>query len=64
MLVTHLLNEIPPDIRRVILLREGTVVTDGPKAEVLTADKLRRTYGTDVRVTQVDGYYLAYPPAQ
>jgi iron complex transport system ATP-binding protein len=63
-LVTHLLNEIPPDIRRVILLREGTVVTDGPKAEVLTADKLRRTYGTDVRVTQVDGYYLAYPPAQ
>ena len=62
-LVTHLLNEIPPDIERVILLRDGKIVFDGPKAEALTDDKLSRTYDTDARVARVDGYYLAYPPA-
>ena len=61
-LVTHLLNEIPPDIRRLILLREGRIVADGPKEEVLTENNLKETYGADVRVAQVDGYYLAYPP--
>lgn len=61
-LVTHLLNEIPPDIRRVILLREGRIVADGPKQQVLTEYMLGETYGTTVRIAKVDGYYLAYPP--
>jgi iron complex transport system ATP-binding protein len=61
-LVTHLLNEIPPDIRRLILLREGRIVADGPKEEVLTEKNLKETYDADVRVARVDGYYLAYPP--
>lgn len=61
-LVTHLLNEIPPDIDRVILLKNGAVVADGPKLTVLTAENLRDAYDTDVRVTKIDGYYLAYPP--
>jgi len=61
-LVTHLLNEIPPDIQRLILLREGRIVADGPKEEVLTEENLRKTYDADVRITRIDGYYLAYPP--
>ncbi len=61
-LVTHLLNEIPPDIDRVILLRDGRIVTDGCKNEVLTEENLLRTYDTAIRVAVVDGYYLAYPP--
>lgn len=61
-LVTHLLNEIPPDIDRIILLREGQIVADGTKSEVLTEARLSYTYDTPVRVANVDGYYLAYPP--
>ena len=61
-LVTHLLNEIPPDIDRIILLRAGQIVADGPKSTVLTEDNLRLAYETDVRIARVDGYYLAYPP--
>lgn len=61
-LVTHLLNEIPPDIQRLILLREGRIVADGPKEEILTEDNLEKTYDTRVRIAKVDGYYLAYPP--
>lgn len=63
-LVTHLLNEIPPDIDRVILLREGVIVADGDKHSVLTENYLRQAYDTEVRVARVDGYYLAYPPPQ
>ncbi|MDH4107770.1 MAG: ATP-binding cassette domain-containing protein [Gammaproteobacteria bacterium] len=61
-LVTHHLNEIPPDIQRVILIREGRVLADGRKAEVLTEDLLCLAYGTKLRLARVDGYYLAYPP--
>jgi iron complex transport system ATP-binding protein len=61
-LVTHLLNEIPPDINRLILLRAGRIVADGPKEEVLTEENLKKTYDTEVRIARVDGYFLAYPP--
>jgi iron complex transport system ATP-binding protein len=60
-LVTHMLNEIPPEISRVVLLRGGAVVADGPKTRVLTTENLQKTYGTRVRLARVDGYYLAYP---
>lgn len=61
-LVTHLLNEIPPEIARVILLRQGQIVADGPKDQVLTEANLRKTYDTDIKVARIDGYFLAYPP--
>jgi iron complex transport system ATP-binding protein len=61
-LVTHLLNEIPPEIERVILLRRGQIVADGPKDLVLTESFLRQAYDTDIRLAKIDGYYLAYPP--
>jgi len=60
-LATHLLNEIPPDIERIVLLREGSIVADGPKDEVLTEENMLTTYGTPIKLARVDGYYLAYP---
>ena len=62
--VTHLLNEIPPDIERIVLLREGSIVADGPKEEVLTEENLLTTYGTPIKLARVDGYYLAYPASE
>ncbi len=59
--MTHHLNEIPPEVDRIILLHGGRVVADGPKAEVLTSPLLSSVYGVPVRVAEVDGYYLAYP---
>ena len=63
-LVTHLLNEIPPDIERIVLLRDGSIVADGPKKEVLTEENLQTTYGTAIKLARVNGYYLAYPDHQ
>lgn len=60
-IVTHHLNEIPPEVDRVVLLQAGKVVADGTKQEVLTKERLSRAYETPIRVAEVDGYYLAYP---
>jgi iron complex transport system ATP-binding protein len=60
-LVTHYLNEIPPEVDRVVLLSEGRVVADGSKASVLTADTLSDVYATAIRVQEIDDYFLAYP---
>jgi len=61
LIVTHHLNEIPPEVDRIILLQEGKVVADGSKSEVLTSEILSTVYETAIRVAEVDGFFLAYP---
>lgn len=60
-IVTHHLNEIPPEVDRVILLQAGKVAADGSKSEVLRGEILSYVYETSIRVAEVDGYFLAYP---
>ena len=60
-IVTHHLNEIPPEVERVILLKQGSIVADGSKEDTLTSALLSDIYETRVRVSQVDGHFLAYP---
>lgn len=60
-IVTHHLNEIPLEVERIVLLKSGTVIADGSKAETLTSAQLSELYETKVRVIEKDGYYLAYP---
>ena len=61
LVVTHHLNEIPPEIDRVVLLQNGRIAADGHKNEVLTEERLSEVYETSIRVAEIDGYYLAYP---
>jgi iron complex transport system ATP-binding protein len=49
-LVTHHLGDILPEINRVILMREGRIVGDGPRAEFLTARRLSDLFNTPVRI--------------
>ena len=60
-IATHHLNEIPPEIDRVILLQNGAIAADGPKDKILTGETLSAVYETPICVNKVDGYYLAYP---
>jgi iron complex transport system ATP-binding protein len=62
-LVTHHLGDIPPEIERVIVLKGGMIVADGPKASVLTEDVLSETYDTRLRLVEIEGHYFAYPAA-
>ncbi|HLZ91007.1 MAG TPA: ATP-binding cassette domain-containing protein [Candidatus Acidoferrum sp.] len=57
LLVTHHVAEIIPEMERVVLLRAGHVVGDGPKQDVLTSATLSALFGVDIQVTRRDGYY-------
>ena len=60
-LVTHHLEEIIPEIARVVLLRAGRIVDDGPKSEMLTAEQLSRVFDVRVAIEQSGGYHYARP---
>lgn len=60
-IVTHHLSDIPREVERIVILKNGTIVADGDKEAVLNANILSEVYETPVRVTQTDGYFLAYP---
>ena len=57
LLVTHHVSEIIPEIDRVVLLREGRIVADGPKDRVLTEDHLEALFGVRARLTRDGGYF-------
>jgi iron complex transport system ATP-binding protein len=57
LLVTHHVEEIIPEIERVILLRRGCVAFDGPKPDALTARQLEAVFDAPVSVDCADGYY-------
>src|SRR6266566_240688 len=60
LLVTHHVSEILPEIERVILLRAGRILADGPKSAVLTEEHLANLFGVAVRLGQHDGYFHLY----
>ena len=60
LLVTHHVSEIIPEIERVVLLREGRILADGLKQEILTAEQLSSLFGVPVRLVQQDGYFQLY----
>jgi iron complex transport system ATP-binding protein len=57
LLVTHQLSEIIPEIERVILLRDREVLGDGPKASMLTSEKMSALFGVPLRVSREDEYF-------
>ena len=60
LLVTHHVSEIIPEIERVVLLRDGNIVADGPKQEMLTAAQLTNLFKVKVQIGHHDGYYHLY----
>ena len=60
LLVTHHVSEIMPEIERVVLLRDGQIVADGPKDELLTAAHLTGLFRVPVQIGKHDGYYHLY----
>jgi iron complex transport system ATP-binding protein len=56
-LITHHLADIPPEIERVVMLREGRIFADGPKDALLTEERLQKLFGVPVTVARRDGFY-------
>jgi iron complex transport system ATP-binding protein len=60
LLVTHHVSEIIPEIERVVLLKAGRILADGPKEEILTAGNLSALFGVAVRLGEHHGYFHLY----
>ncbi len=57
LLVTHMLEDLIPEIGRVILLRRGRVFADGPAEKVLSSASLSELFETPVRLDRADGIW-------
>ena len=57
LLVTHRINEIIPEISRVILVKDGRVFLDGKKENALTSGNVSALYDMDLSVHGSGGYY-------
>jgi len=60
LLVTHHVSEIIPEIDRVIMLRDGEILIDGPKQDVLIEDNLSKLFGVAVRIHPHQGSFYIY----
>lgn len=61
LLVTHHLHEIPPEINRVLFLKEGKVLADGSKPTLLLNDQVSRLFDSHITLVQANGWYQALP---
>lgn len=60
LLVTHHLDDIIPEIDRVVLLGGGRVLADGAKEEVLTSERLSSMFRVRVELIRRAGFYHAW----
>ncbi len=58
-LVTHNLQDIIPEINRVVLINEGKIFRDGKKGDILTDANLSELFSISVKVLEKGGYYQA-----
>jgi len=58
-LITHHVEEIVPEIDRVVLLQRGRIAADGAKSVILTPERLSALFEAPVTLDRVDGYYYA-----
>jgi iron complex transport system ATP-binding protein len=60
LLITHHIADIPPEIDRILMMREGRIVADGSKEELLTASQLSELFKTEVQLSERDGFFHAW----
>ena len=60
-LITHHIDEIIPEIERVVLLQAGRIAASGPKETVLTAERLSALFDAPISLEESAGYFYARP---
>lgn len=59
-MITHHIADIIPAMQRVVMMRDGRIVADGARQELLTEAALSDLFRTDVRLTERDGFLHAW----
>jgi iron complex transport system ATP-binding protein len=58
-LITHNLQDVIPEISRIVLIKDGKIFMDGKKEEILTDENLSELFSLPVQVIEKNGYYQA-----
>lgn len=61
LIATHHVQEVVPEIDRIIFMKAGKIIADGDKTTLLTAENLSELYGVKLKLMVQDGFYHAYP---
>lgn len=56
-IVTHHVADIVPEVERVVMLKDGGVLCDGPKRELLTSEAIAHLYGVPATLEERGGWY-------
>lgn len=59
-LVTHHIADIIPELHRVVMMREGRIVADGQKKDLITAEQLQQLFGVRVQLEERDEFIHAW----
>jgi iron complex transport system ATP-binding protein len=60
LLITHHIADILPEIDRILLMKEGRIIAEGPKSSLLTAEALSNLFKTEVHMTRRGDFYHAW----
>lgn len=60
LLITHHVGDIVPEIGRVVMMREGRIVGDGRKADLITSEGLSDLFGRGICVQEQGGFLNAW----
>jgi iron complex transport system ATP-binding protein len=60
LMITHHIADIIPAMRRVLLMKDGRIVGDGAREELLTAAVLSQLFATNVQMAEHEGFYHAW----
>ena len=58
-LVTHHIHEIPPEVERVIFIKQGKIIANDAKKVLFTNEKLSNLFDMPIKIIEENGYYQA-----
>ena len=56
-LVTHHIEDVVPEIERIVMVRDASIAADGPKSEILTSERLSELFDIPAILEERDGSY-------
>ncbi len=59
-MITHHIADILPEMQRVVMMREGRIVSDGRKQDLLTERGLSELFGREITLTERGGFWNAW----
>lgn len=64
LLVTHHIQEIPPGVQRVVLLKHGKILGDGNREEMLTSERLSELFDYPLHAVMHNGTCQVFPMSE